>query len=401
METHQFTGVWGKWQDRYNPEDSQSRGTFLTANVAQTKAKLLERAIQRKEKRTTMDEKRIWINALERSNSFCMADITEIKTYKAPPQDGCCGPTKLDIGQIATYSAPPVDVHDHAMMIARLCGVSPETKYEWDEQPAELAVVVRKRETQSELPTYNACKKWMRQIQKSTTLDNFRGLTKVDDACIEDVCSRWEKYALPRDHSSDQVQRLVNWLHPAVEVCQTLGTKRVREIIAEQELLHQQGREDEMWSPFPKDKSSVAAAVDMDESELTDHGWMDHKQDHGARPGYITATTDQDGAQNHFLQRGSLLDHLISHGGCDIARTEERGATIWQLRAHYNEIENRCERDGWRSSWNNEPLVAESVNLYDTMALLVKPVTEQRLCSFVELVATAAQPPRWFCSHWW
>ena len=156
-----------------------------------------------------------------------------------------------------------------------------------------------------------------------------------------------------------------------------------------------------MWSPFPKDKSSVAATVDMDGSEFTDHGWMDHKQDSGARPGYITATTDQDGAQNHFLQRGSLLDHLISSGGCDIARTEERGVTIWQLRAHYNEIENRCERDGWRSGWNNEPLVAESVNLYDTMNWLIKPVTEQRQCSFVELVATAAQPPRWFCSHWW
>ena len=53
MEAHQFTGIWRKWQDRYNPEDSQSRDAFLTANLARTKAKLIERAIKRKEAEAT------------------------------------------------------------------------------------------------------------------------------------------------------------------------------------------------------------------------------------------------------------------------------------------------------------------------------------------------------------
>ena len=386
MEAHQFTGVWGKWQDQYKSEDSQSRGTFLTANIAQTKAKWLERAIQRKEKRTTMDEKRIWIDAEERSNSLSLLDLKEIKTYRVPPQD----------------------VKDGICLIARLCGVSPETKLDWDKPPAELAVVVRRKELlQCLLPTYEACRIWMTRLlcRPGGLMEEFMlfsAMRNVDDACVEDVrsiCFIEDARKFQPPFQSNVGWGLFTHLYPALEVCQILGTKRVREIIAEQQL-----ESAERIADFSKKDSSEECgegSVDMDESELTDHGWMDHKQDRGARPGYITAITDQDGGHNHFLQRGSLLDHLISSAGCDIARTEERGVTIWQLRAHYNEIENRCERDGWRSSWNNEPLVAESVNLYDTMALLVKPVTEQRLCSFVELVATAAQPPRWFCSHWW
>ena len=37
------------WQAHYDPEDSHNRGAFLAANLAQTKARLLERAITRKE----------------------------------------------------------------------------------------------------------------------------------------------------------------------------------------------------------------------------------------------------------------------------------------------------------------------------------------------------------------
>ena len=48
MEVNQFKGIWGKRQE-YNPEDSQSRTTFLAANVALTKAKLVEQATKRKE----------------------------------------------------------------------------------------------------------------------------------------------------------------------------------------------------------------------------------------------------------------------------------------------------------------------------------------------------------------
>ena len=37
------------WQAHYDPEDSHNRGAFLAANLARTKARLLERAIERKE----------------------------------------------------------------------------------------------------------------------------------------------------------------------------------------------------------------------------------------------------------------------------------------------------------------------------------------------------------------
>ena len=37
------------WQAHYNSEDSHNRGAFLAANLARTKARLLERAIERKE----------------------------------------------------------------------------------------------------------------------------------------------------------------------------------------------------------------------------------------------------------------------------------------------------------------------------------------------------------------
>ena len=49
MEAHQFTGIWGKWQAQYNPDDPDSRDAFLTANLARTKVKLIERATKKKE----------------------------------------------------------------------------------------------------------------------------------------------------------------------------------------------------------------------------------------------------------------------------------------------------------------------------------------------------------------
>ena len=40
-------------------------------------------------------------------------------------------------------------------------------------------------------------------------------------------------------------------------------------------------------------------------------------------------------------------------------------------------------------------------NMYHLCQLFVKPLTVQFKCSFVELVATAPQPPQWFLSHAW
>ena len=49
MQAIQFAGVWREWQYQYDPEDSHSRSAFLTANLARTEVKLIERALKRKE----------------------------------------------------------------------------------------------------------------------------------------------------------------------------------------------------------------------------------------------------------------------------------------------------------------------------------------------------------------
>ena len=40
------------------------------------------------------------------------------------------------------------------------------------------------------------------------------------------------------------------------------------------------------------------------------------------------------------------------------------------------------------------------INLYDVNNHLIKPKTAPFECSYVELVAREAQPPKWFISHW-
>ena len=46
-------------------------------------------------------------------------------------------------------------------------------------------------------------------------------------------------------------------------------------------------------------------------------------------------------------------------------------------------------------------VVAEKVALYDVNKFVILPFTVRRRCAFVEMVARAAQSPRWFVSHWW
>ena len=50
--------------------------------------------------------------------------------------------------------------------------------------------------------------------------------------------------------------------------------------------------------------------------------------------------------------------------------------------------------------WDEAQLKAHSLNHYDVMKWLIKPTTEARCCSFVELVASEAQPPDFFLSHY-
>eukprot|EP00931_Biecheleriopsis_adriatica_P101262 TRINITY_DN7643_c0_g1_i1.p1 TRINITY_DN7643_c0_g1~~TRINITY_DN7643_c0_g1_i1.p1 ORF type:complete len:691 (-),score=128.07 TRINITY_DN7643_c0_g1_i1:187-2259(-) len=87
-----------------------------------------------------------------------------------------------------------------------------------------------------------------------------------------------------------------------------------------------------------------------------------------------------------------------------IEKTEERGITLMQL-AHVMEIiEARCST--WVEKFEGSPdfgktLVARKVNLYQTNDNVIKPSTKVYRCSYVELVASEAQAPAFFVSHWW
>ena len=41
------------------------------------------------------------------------------------------------------------------------------------------------------------------------------------------------------------------------------------------------------------------------------------------------------------------------------------------------------------------------MTLYEVCRHVIKPATEAKRCSYVELVAQDEQRPRWFVSHWW
>jgi len=82
------------------------------------------------------------------------------------------------------------------------------------------------------------------------------------------------------------------------------------------------------------------------------------------------------------------------------APTEMRGITLKQLREVYRQIEARCTLEEWTDRAGNY-LVPVAVTLYDANKYLIKPATEARKCSYVELLAKKAQKPRFFVSHWW
>ena len=103
-----------------------------------------------------------------------------------------------------------------------------------------------------------------------------------------------------------------------------------------------------------------------------------------------------------------IVKSLVEPGaGCRIPKTEERGITLKQLGKVKQQVQSRCEKEGWRA-WNpalqqleKEPLTPEQVTLYVVCEKVIKPVTRVKQTSFVELVAFAPQRPTWFVSHWW
>ena len=89
--------------------------------------------------------------------------------------------------------------------------------------------------------------------------------------------------------------------------------------------------------------------------------------------------------------------------GCSIPDAEDRAITVQQLQELVKHIEAQIKKEVWVAPGAVKPvkLKAKSVNLYDVVARLVKPATEARRCSYVELVAVGPQRTRWFVSHWW
>mmetsp|Transcript_89191 Transcript_89191/g.170916 ORF Transcript_89191/g.170916 Transcript_89191/m.170916 type:complete len:650 (-) Transcript_89191:82-2031(-) len=86
--------------------------------------------------------------------------------------------------------------------------------------------------------------------------------------------------------------------------------------------------------------------------------------------------------------------------GSTIPETELRAITLGQisdLAALIQQVLAKAvieDRFVGRVGWNN-------VNMYHIDPNFVKPLTLDFRCSFVELVASGPQPPRWFVSHWW
>eukprot|EP00929_Paragymnodinium_shiwhaense_P055628 TRINITY_DN27861_c0_g4_i1.p1 TRINITY_DN27861_c0_g4~~TRINITY_DN27861_c0_g4_i1.p1 ORF type:complete len:911 (+),score=154.47 TRINITY_DN27861_c0_g4_i1:86-2818(+) len=95
-----------------------------------------------------------------------------------------------------------------------------------------------------------------------------------------------------------------------------------------------------------------------------------------------------------------------------IAGTEERGISAEQLRNLLDFIERRRDAAGLLPGWcckfadapnYGEVLAYESFNLYEAVDWIIKPATQRRQCSWVELVGNGRlwQSPQWFVSHAW
>ena len=88
--------------------------------------------------------------------------------------------------------------------------------------------------------------------------------------------------------------------------------------------------------------------------------------------------------------------------GCVIPKPELRAITEGQLNKLAKHVEQNCESEGWADSRDpSNKFTAQTFNLYAMDAYIVRPATKARKCAYVELVAICAQPPKWFCSHWW
>ena len=86
--------------------------------------------------------------------------------------------------------------------------------------------------------------------------------------------------------------------------------------------------------------------------------------------------------------------------GCVIPHAEHRAIQLAQLRTLLAHVKRRCDQEVWVHPDGKRMTTAE-VNQYDVTAYVTKPVTRERKCSYVEIVANDEQKPDWFVSHAW
>eukprot|EP00929_Paragymnodinium_shiwhaense_P066960 TRINITY_DN33657_c0_g1_i1.p1 TRINITY_DN33657_c0_g1~~TRINITY_DN33657_c0_g1_i1.p1 ORF type:complete len:717 (-),score=204.49 TRINITY_DN33657_c0_g1_i1:303-2453(-) len=90
----------------------------------------------------------------------------------------------------------------------------------------------------------------------------------------------------------------------------------------------------------------------------------------------------------------------------EIRKVEHRGVTLKQLARVLHFAEEHVE--DWtdttsdkRSKLHGKRLSMDVLNMHHLNAWVLQPGTENRECSFVELLAKQRQPPEWFVTSWW
>ena len=97
------------------------------------------------------------------------------------------------------------------------------------------------------------------------------------------------------------------------------------------------------------------------------------------------------------------LYHTIKYTA--IPGAHNRGISLRQLHQIIDYIHSHAE-DGrlpWTDQDEQSPshgqrLQVATINLYQVVDWVVKPLTQQHQCSMVEILATGPQPPRWVCT---
>jgi len=86
--------------------------------------------------------------------------------------------------------------------------------------------------------------------------------------------------------------------------------------------------------------------------------------------------------------------------GCEIAQPELRGVTLRQLRSLADYVRSRCEPDLWCDSATGQRLTPETVQLHHLAEYVLRPLTQERRCSYVEMIGHSAedQYPRWYAT---